>query len=149
MVYNFIFLRLSCYLRLSYIIPELFWNFRHQKEFSKILGILGKKSTNSRILEQFEHSPDFLTIFMAKTLTKSFLLYSYQPREGLVRLNATAMSRALSTEHNKSAVSHQSCLHYNLSVVIHQKGPSLSKKIIIFFWEFLGILEFLENFRHF
>ena len=40
-----------------------FWNFTHQKEFWKISGILGGKSTNSRILEQFEHSPDILEIF--------------------------------------------------------------------------------------
>ena len=61
-------------------------------------------------------------------LTKRFLLYSYRPREGSVRFNATAVSKAPSAEHNKSAAFHQSRLHYNLSAVIHQKGLSLSKK---------------------
>ena len=77
---------------------------------------------------------------MAKTLTKRFLLYSNRPREGSVRLHATAASRVLSTDHNKSAVFQQSRPHYNLSVVIHHKGPSLSKKAEIL-KEFLGILE--------
>ena len=64
-------------------------------------------------------------------------MYSYQPREGSVHSHATTVSRVLSTEHNKSAVFHQNHLHYNLSAVIHQKGPSLSKKIY-FFLSFLG-----------
>jgi len=86
-----------------------------KKNFRKSQEPLGKKSTNSRILEQFEHSADILAIsFTAKTLTKRFLLYSYQPREGSVRLNATAVSRALSTKPNKLAAFHQSRLHYNL-----------------------------------
>ena len=67
-----------------------------------------------------------------------FFLYSYRPREGSVRSNATAVSKAPSTEHNKSAAFHQSRLHYNLSAVIHQKGPPLSKKsrnfLRIFWW---------------
>ena len=75
-----------------------------------------------------------------KTLTKCFLLYSYRPREGTARLHATAVSKALSTEHNKTAVFHQSCVQYNLSAVIHQKGPSPYKKAEIVL-QFLGILE--------
>ena len=135
----------SAHLRLSYIIPErtfFFWNFTHQKEFWKISGILGGKSTNSRILEHFVHSPDILSIFHGKMLTKRFLLYSYWPRKGSVRLNATAVSKAPSTEHNKSAAFHQSRLHYNLSAVIHQKGPSLSKKAEPF-WEFFGEFQWI------
>ena len=104
------------------------------------MGILGKKSTNSRILEQFEHLPDILATPHGKNVDKTFLLYSNRPREGSVRLHATAVSRVLSTDHNKSAVFQQSRPHYNLSVVIHHKGPSLSKKAEIL-KEFLGILE--------
>ena len=87
-----------------------------EKNFRKSQEPLGEKSTNSRILEQFEHSADVLAVsFTAKTLTKRFLLYSYRPREGSVRLNATeAVSTALSTKPNKSAAFHQSRLHYNL-----------------------------------
>ena len=85
--------------------------------------------------------PTFRQHFTAKTLTKCFLLYSYRPREGTARLHTTAVSKALSTEHNKTAVFHQSRLQYNLSAVIHQKGPSPYKKAEI-------VLQFLENFRH-
>ena len=56
--------------------------------------------------------------------------------------HGTIVSRVLSTEHNKSAV-FQSHLHFNLSALIHPKGPSLSKKNKKFF-EFC-----LENFREF
>ena len=66
-------------------------------------------------------------------LTKRFLLYSYRPREGSVRFNATAVSKAPSAEHNKSAAFHQSRLHYNLSAVIHQKGALAIKKGRYFF----------------
>ena len=51
----------------------------------------------------------------------------------------TAASRALSTEHNKSAVFHQNHLYYNLSAIILQKGRTLSKKRN--FLEFLGTIE--------
>ena len=47
---------------------------------------------------------------------------------------------ALSSEHNKLVVFHQSRLHYNLSVVIHTGSPRYQKKAQIF-KEFLGILE--------
>ena len=45
----------------------------------------------------------------------------------------------MSTEHNKSAVFHQNHLYYNLSAIILQKGPKLSKKRN--FLEFLGTIE--------
>ena len=67
-------------------------------------------------------------------------LYSYQPREGSVHSHGTIVSRVLSTEHNKSAV-FQSHLHFNLSALIHPKGPSLSKKNKKRFDFFKGILE--------
>ena len=70
-------------------------------------------------------------------LTKRFLLYSYRPREGSVRFNATAVSKAPSAEHNKSGAFHQSRLHYNLSAVIHQKGALDIKKGRYFFKIFL------------
>ena len=84
--------------------------------------------------------PTFRQHFTAKTLTKFFLLYSYRPREGTARLHATAVSKELFTEHTKSAVFHQRSLHYNLSAVIHQKGPSPNKKAEIVL-QFLGMLE--------
>ena len=60
--------------RLSYIIPEFFWgvvdiveNFRKSREFQ------GKKS---RILEQFEHSPDIVATYHGKNVHKtSFVVY--------------------------------------------------------------------------
>ena len=84
--------------------------------------------------------PTFWQHRTAKTLIKRFLLYSNRPREGSVRLHAIAVSRVLSTEHDKSAVFQPSRPHYNLSVVIHQKGPSLSQKTELL-KEFLGILD--------
>ena len=108
----------SAHLRLSYILPE----FYSSKRILENCGNLREKIDK---FENFEHSPDILSIFHGKLLTKRFLLYSYRPREGSVRLNATAMSKAPSTEHNKSAAFHRSPLHYNLSAIIHQKGPSL------------------------
>ena len=69
-----------------------------------------------------------------------FFVVFLPTKRGLSPLNATAVSKTLSTEHNKSAVFHQSRLHYNLSAVIHQKGPSPYKKAEIVL-QFLGILE--------
>ena len=68
-------------------------------------------------------------------LTKlSFFLYSYRPREGSVRSNATAVSKARSTEHNKSAAFHQSRLYYNLYYqrLFTKRGPRYQKKAEIF-----------------
>ena len=45
----------------------------------------------------------------------------------------------MSTEHNRSAVFHQNHLHYNLSAITLQKGPTLSKNEILL--EFLGTIE--------
>ena len=61
----------------------------------------------------------------AKTLTKRVLFYSYRPREGSIHLHATAVSRALSTTNQRFFISR---LLYNLSAVIHQKGPYSASK---------------------
>ena len=56
-----------------------------------------------------------------------------------------AVSRALSTERNKSAVFHQNHLYYNLSAIILQKESTLKKKK--FFRIFGNYREFLGNIR--
>ena len=60
-----------------------FWNFRNQKEFWKISAILGKKSTNSRCLEQFEHSPDILAILHGKNVDKTMFVVFLPTKRGL------------------------------------------------------------------
>ena len=126
---------------LSYIIPEriFFLEFYSSKRILENLGnFRGKidKFENFRAIWAFTwHFGNISRLNVDKTF---FFLYSYRPREGSVRSNATAVSKARSTEHNKSAAFHQSRLYYNLSAVIHQKGPSLSKKsrnfLRIFWW---------------
>ena len=43
--------------------PQFLGNFRQSRGILENLGNLERKMTNSRILEQFEHSPDILTTF--------------------------------------------------------------------------------------
>ena len=69
-------------------------------------------------------------------------------QEWTLSAHMTAVSRALSTEHNKSAVFYQNHLHYNLSAIILQKGLTLSEKRN-FIRIFGNYREVLENFRHF
>ena len=103
-------------------------------------------SIYSRILNSsFNTHSTFWQQFTGKNVEKTFLFFcipTNQERAQSTHMHATTVSRVLSTEHNKSAVFHRNHLHYNLSAVIHQKGPSLSKKKYIF-------LSFLGNSREF
>ena len=108
-----------------------FWNFfRGGGWILDVKKNNNKKSCESlerkRHIREFKYSPDILAAFHRQKSRQN--VFSYRPREGLVRSHAIAVSRALSTEQNKSAVFHQRHLHYNLSAVIRQKGPRLSPK---------------------
>ena len=65
----------------SFIIPAFGGEFKTSKRIFENLGNFRGKLTNSRILEQFELSPDPLTTFHRQ---KRFCLYSNLPREGSV-----------------------------------------------------------------
>ena len=76
-------------------------------------------------------------ISQAEPLTKRFCLPT---KSGLCPLTwQQCLEHSVSTEHNKSAVFHQNHLYYNLSAIILQKGPTLSKKRNLL--EFLGTIE--------
>ena len=63
--------------------------------------MLEKKLTNLRILEQFEYLPDMLRTYHREKRWEN--VFAYRPRENSVNSHTTAVSRALFTEHNKSA----------------------------------------------
>ena len=68
-----------------------------KKQFSKISGSLERKWE----LGEFEYSPDILATFQRQKRRQN--VFAYLPRDELsVRSQATAVSRALSSEHNKS-----------------------------------------------
>ena len=99
--------------------------------------------TNLNILEQFEYSPDTgSNHFTGKNPDKTFL-----PNDQEKTMFAHILQQCLEhcpTEHNKWAVFHQNHLHYKLSAMILQKGPTLSKKRQ-FFRIFGNFSELLEN----
>ena len=98
--------------------------------------------TYFKILGQFEYSPDMLgTFHRQKTADKTFLPAD---QEKTLSAHITAVSRALSTEHNKSAVFYQNHQYYKLSAITLQKGPTLSKIEILL--EFLGTI---KTYKHF
>ena len=68
-----------------------------KKQFSKISESLNRKWK----LGEFEYSPDILATFQRQKRRQN--VFAYLPRDELsVRSQATAASRALSSEHNKS-----------------------------------------------
>ena len=90
-----------------------------------------KKMTHLKILEQLEYSPDTCSNhFTGKNPDKTFL-----PNEQERTQSAHILQQCLEhcpTEHNKWAVFHQNHLHYKLSAIILQKGPTLSQKTTMF-----------------
>ena len=76
------------------------------------------------------------TFHRQKTADKTFLPADL---ERTLSAHMTVVSRALSTEHNKSAVFHQNHHYYILSAIILQKGPTLPKSEILL--EFLGTIK--------
>ena len=119
-----------------YMIPGFWVEFQTSKRLSqKISGISGEKSTNSRILEQFEHSPDILAIFHGKNVNKTFLLYSYR-QEGSVCLNATLQC----LEHCLLSTTNQRLIIRVVYVTTYQRLLTKRPK---FFEKILEILESL------
>ena len=108
--------------RLSYIFPE--W-------------------TNSRILEQFEHSPDILTTFHNQTnFDKKLFFFVFLPtKRGLSLLTCYSMQCPehcpLNTTNNRFFIRVLYTSTYQQ--LCTKKVPRYKKKAI--FWEFTGILE--------
>ena len=75
-----------------------------------------------KILKYLGYSLDMLGTFHRQNRWQNFLPTH---QEWTLSAHMTAVSRALSTEHNKSAVLHRNHLYYNLSAIILQKGPTV------------------------
>ena len=116
--------------RLSYIFPE--W-------------------TNSRILEQFEHSPDILTTFHNQTnFDKKLFFFVFLPtKRGLSLLTCYSMQCPehcpLNTTNNRF-LSESSTLQLTSSYA-PKKSLAIKKSNLLRIYR--NFREFLENFRHF
>ena len=123
----------------SYIISEFGWGkLRHQKEFWKISGMLEKKLTNLRILEQFEYSPDILrNMSQAKTLTKPFCPVDQERTRSAHILQQCLEHCPLSTTNQRFFIRIICTTTYRR--LFSKRGPRYPKNE--FFLEFLGTLE--------
>ena len=102
--------------------------------------------TNSRILEQFEYSPDILATLRRQKRRQN--VFAYRPREGLVRSHPTAVTRAHSTETNKSVFFIRVIYTTIYQRLLTKRGPSyLKRKPNLKIFGNFKIL--LENFRPF
>ena len=133
----------------SCIIPDFGGEFKTSKILLENRTNFRKKVTNSRILEQFEHSPaTFWQRLTGKNVDKTFFccccIPSYQERAQSDQMLQRCLEHCLLSTTNQW-VFFLNPLHYNLSAVIHQKGPHYKKKP-----KFLRIFgncrEFLDNF---
>ena len=124
----------------SCIIPDSGGEFKTSKILLENRTNFRKKVTNSRVLEQFEHSPDILATSPSKNVDKTFFccccMPSYQERAQSDRMLQGCLEHCLLSTTNQW-VFFLNPLHYSLSAVVHQKGPHNKKtEISENFWEF-------------